>query len=198
MDNKKFGQFIHDLRKEKGWTQEELAQKIYVTDKAVSKWERGLSFPDIELLMPLSEVFDVSVLELLKGEKDLNQNAKIVRSENEIVIETLNNSKNIFRKKIILPKWLKISLLIILIWITMFGVDYIRVSKFYSSPIFSIPVESKRTKFKDVDYLQKRYIGLGYSFYTRGENYNKKYTIDYGEIKFLKWKVKDFFRGVNS
>lgn len=41
MDNKKFGQFILQLRKEKGWTQLELAEKLNITDKAVSKWERG-------------------------------------------------------------------------------------------------------------------------------------------------------------
>lgn len=43
MDNRKFGQFILKLRKEKGWTQLELAEKLNVTDKAVSKWERGVS-----------------------------------------------------------------------------------------------------------------------------------------------------------
>lgn len=43
MDNKKFGQFILQLRKEKGWTQLELAEKLNITDKAVSKWERGVS-----------------------------------------------------------------------------------------------------------------------------------------------------------
>lgn len=47
MDNQKFGQFILSLRKEKGWTQLELAKKLNVTDKAVSKWERGVGFPDI-------------------------------------------------------------------------------------------------------------------------------------------------------
>ena len=46
MDNQKFGQFIQSLRKEKGWTQLELAEKLHVTDKAVSKWERGAGFPE--------------------------------------------------------------------------------------------------------------------------------------------------------
>ena len=50
MDSQKFGAFISELRKERGWTQLELAQKLNVTDKAVSKWERGAGFPDIKLI----------------------------------------------------------------------------------------------------------------------------------------------------
>lgn len=52
MDNQKLGIFITELRKEKGLTQAQLAQKLNVTDKAVSKWERGVGFPDIKLLEP--------------------------------------------------------------------------------------------------------------------------------------------------
>lgn len=69
MDNQKFGAFVAELRREKHWTQAELAQKLDVTDKAVSKWERGAGFPDIKLLEPLAEVLDVSVLELMQGER---------------------------------------------------------------------------------------------------------------------------------
>lgn len=68
MDNQKFGRFIASLRHEKGWTQKDLAEKLNVTDKAVSKWERGQSFPDISLLEPLAETFDVSVIEIMQGE----------------------------------------------------------------------------------------------------------------------------------
>ena len=69
MDNLKFGSFIKELRKEKNMTQKELAEKIGLTDKAISKWERGLSFPDITILNSLSEVFDVDVSEILNGER---------------------------------------------------------------------------------------------------------------------------------
>ena len=50
-----FGQFLNQLRREKGWTQKDLAERLYVSDKAVSKWERGLSLPDVSLLLPLAE-----------------------------------------------------------------------------------------------------------------------------------------------
>ena len=69
MDKEKTGQLITELRKEKGMTQKQLADALNVTDKAVSKWERGLSFPDISMLEPLSELLDVSILELLAGER---------------------------------------------------------------------------------------------------------------------------------
>lgn len=68
IDNEKFGAFLVRLRKEKGMTQKELAEKLYVSDKAVSKWERGLSLPDIALLQPMGELLGVSVTELLSGQ----------------------------------------------------------------------------------------------------------------------------------
>lgn len=54
MDAKKFGTFIAQVRKENGMTQAELAEKLNITDKAVSKWERGLGFPDINIIEPLA------------------------------------------------------------------------------------------------------------------------------------------------
>lgn len=69
IDKKKFGEFLAERRKAKGYTQKELADKLYVSDKAVSKWERALSMPDISLLMPLAEILDVSVTELLEGRR---------------------------------------------------------------------------------------------------------------------------------
>ncbi len=69
IDREKFGAFVAELRKEKGFTQQELAEKLFVSNKAVSKWERGLSLPDISLLTPLAETLGVTVTELLKGER---------------------------------------------------------------------------------------------------------------------------------
>lgn len=69
MEAKKFGQFIAGIRKEKKMTQVELAEKIHVTDKAISRWERGLGFPDIQTLEPLAQVLGISVLELMRSEK---------------------------------------------------------------------------------------------------------------------------------
>lgn len=68
MDKDKFGKFVTNRRKEKNMTQKELAEILHLTDKAVSKWERGLSFPDISILEPLANALEITVMELLKGE----------------------------------------------------------------------------------------------------------------------------------
>ena len=70
MNEKKMALFIAEQRKEKGMTQRELAEQLGVTDKAVSKWERALSCPDISLLTPLSELLGVTVSELLSGARE--------------------------------------------------------------------------------------------------------------------------------
>ena len=69
LDRKKFGAFVSELRKEKGYTQKDLAQKLLISDKAISKWETGVSFPDTALLIPLAELFGVTVTELLMCER---------------------------------------------------------------------------------------------------------------------------------
>lgn len=69
MDNVKTGGFIKELRKEKNMTQKQLADLLHITDRAVSKWERGICAPDISLLEPLGEILKVSIVELIQGER---------------------------------------------------------------------------------------------------------------------------------
>ena len=70
MENIQIGPFIRDVRVEQGMTQQQLADKLGVTDKAVSKWERGVSYPDITILRELADALGVSVSELLAGKRD--------------------------------------------------------------------------------------------------------------------------------
>ena len=65
LDREQFGAFVAENRKRQGLTQQQLAQRLHITDKAVSKWERGLSYPDVTLLQPLAAVFRLSVDDLL-------------------------------------------------------------------------------------------------------------------------------------
>ena len=78
MNNKTIGEIISSLRKEKGMTQSDLAEKMNVTDKAVSKWERNLSCPDVNSIPRLAEVLGVSVEELLNAQKKENLSNKKV------------------------------------------------------------------------------------------------------------------------
>ena len=75
MEEKKFCDVIVELRKKNGFTQQELASKLNITDKAVSKWERNISCPDINSLSKLAEVLDTSVEELLKSEIKQEKNS---------------------------------------------------------------------------------------------------------------------------
>lgn len=94
LDNGKIGSFIRELRKEKGLTQKDLADVLHITDRAVSKWERGLNAPDIALLEPLSEMLEVSVGELILGER-----AEQPKPDGKEAKDILDYSKNeIFRK----------------------------------------------------------------------------------------------------
>lgn len=74
---KSIGETISSLRKKKGLTQNELAEKMNVTDKAVSKWERDLSCPDVNTISRLAEVLDVSVEELLNAKEQRKSNSKM-------------------------------------------------------------------------------------------------------------------------
>ncbi|SCH88929.1 helix-turn-helix domain-containing protein [Romboutsia sp. Marseille-P6047] len=72
MDCKKIGKLIYNLRKEKNMTQKQVADLMNISDKTISKWERGLGCPDISLLSELAEIFCVSVDRILEGEINLN------------------------------------------------------------------------------------------------------------------------------
>ena len=103
MEAKKFGQFIAGIRKEKKMTQTELAGKIHVTDKAISRWERGLGFPDIQTLEPLAQALGISVLELMRSERQetekQDQQPEEFRYTQGEVAEMLQNAGDISRQQ---------------------------------------------------------------------------------------------------
>lgn len=77
MDLIKIGKFIANCRKDKKITQEKLAEKLYISDRAISKWERGLSLPDTDKMLELCDILDITVNELLNGEKtEMNDDNK--------------------------------------------------------------------------------------------------------------------------
>ena len=122
MDNEKFGNFIKSLRKEKKLTQKELGEKLNITDKAISKWERGLSFPDITMLNSLASFFEIDVSELLNGEKGIKKEVDIEK----VIEETIENYKNLAEKRQIKIKKIKkiigiISIIILILSLLIQG-----------------------------------------------------------------------------
>lgn len=74
MDQLKIGKFIAECRKEKDLTQMQLAEKLNITDKAISKWERGKSLPDSSIMLELCDILGINVNELLSGERIIMEN----------------------------------------------------------------------------------------------------------------------------
>ena len=98
IDKAKFGAFVAELRKEKGLMQKDLAQKLYVSDKAVSKWERGLSIPDVAILVPLADILGVTVTELLECRRLPKDEPMDSQQTEEIVKRVISLSEEEQRK----------------------------------------------------------------------------------------------------
>ena len=145
MNIKKIGSFLAEERKAKNLTQAALAQKLYVSEKTISKWENGRSLPDTSLLLVLCSVFDVSLNELLSGER-LKKNDyteyKVNAEDNmtKLLAQRKNNKHKILFSALCftatysvmlifillsaffaLPSWLKISLISYGFLLTLFG-----------------------------------------------------------------------------
>lgn len=114
MDNKKIGKFIQSLRLELNMTQKDLAEKLFITDKAVSKWETGNSVPDISILEKLSSILNISVTELISGERIEHEN---LESADRVIIDNLNIDKKRMKKKNKIIITLSIVLIVALLFI---------------------------------------------------------------------------------
>lgn len=93
MNQEKIGKFIAELRKEKNLTQSNLAEQLGVSTNAVSKWERGICLMDMSLLKPLSELLDISINELLYGERIKKEELSKVADNNIVLLNRLYNTK---------------------------------------------------------------------------------------------------------
>ena len=103
MDIIKIGKFIAERRKSKNITQEQLAEKLYITDRAVSKWERGLSLPDADKMLDLCNILDINVNELLNGERiDMKDYEK---KTEELLVE-LSKQEEKKNKRLMMDMWI--------------------------------------------------------------------------------------------
>lgn len=122
MDNEKTGMLIKTLRIEKGITQKELAEKIQVSNATVSKWENAHGFPDISLLEPLAEALDISITELISGERSLTAPAK----EETAIIRDIIHLSEFEQKRRLARDSIITGLLVLLILISGYsGITYL-------------------------------------------------------------------------
>ena len=100
MDITKIGRFIQTLRKEKGLTQEQLAEHFGVARRTVSRWETGSNMPDLDILMELADFYEVDLLEILNGERKNEEMDKELKETVRQVAEYSNEDKAKLRKRI--------------------------------------------------------------------------------------------------
>lgn len=199
MDCEKIGNFIMQNRKAKKLTQKQLADKLCVTDRAISRWERGVGTPDISLLITLGEILEVSVNEILLGEKIEN----ITKEQSDkILVDSISlYKKNDIKKTVKIYFLIMIMITSLLLAITFFNISMIisNLSIYYIFLILgglfvSLLVFTKLSK----DYLLKKKIVIiacvvysislvFYSFYT-GISYKisgiTQYNFSYNLIPF--------------
>ena len=114
MNNEKTGALIAAIRKEKGLTQEQLGEQVFVSGKAVSKWERGLSFPSVDVLEKLAEVLGITVTELLAGERI--EQAQLPEKSEEVALQVMREER-VSRRRILAVCAAVVALLLIpILW----------------------------------------------------------------------------------
>ena len=165
LDNKKFGKFILENRKKKNYTQKDIAERLFVSTQAVSKWERGLSFPDINLLVPLAEILDVKISELLDTDNKEDDLKELVDTLVSISENNPEKKKNLLKKK----------LLIFIASYMIIGIEYFILIRYFSfniknilTPLILGIIFSISTWFFVDDKLPKYYDENKISFVSNG------------------------------
>ena len=132
MEQDKIGKFIADARKKKKMTQAMLAEKLGVSDKTIGNWENGRNMPDLSLFKPLCECLDISIYELLNGER-LSDDSDIKKEE--AIYKTIDYTKNaITHEKRVFKTILAIIIILVGTLITLFLIDINRMRN--NKPVF--------------------------------------------------------------
>ena len=169
MDQDKIGKFIKHLRTEKELSQYQLADLVPISRQAVSKWERGESIPDSSTLIRLSDIFDVSINELLAGKHLKDNSIKQLESTTLSILDDSNRkSKRIKRNFIVSTTIITILLLLFL--------SYYFINSYNSTKVYTITGNGENFKIRDGIYLStksKSYIKLGNIKYNEDLNITK-------------------------
>lgn len=155
MNYDKIGKFIQERRKMKKLTQKELALKVGVTDKAISKWERGQGCPDVSILEILSSELDCSILELLKGREIENEVISITEAD-DYIKESMNFSKANFKSKIKLFLNRAIEVLIIFFVLFLSYLNIVQVMYLDKEYSYRVNYYKKKEIVSYIDTLEKK------------------------------------------
>ena len=100
MNQEKIGKFIAECRKEKNLTQLQLAEKLNISNRAVSKWETGKSCPDVSIMMELCDILGINVNELLSGERIIMENYQKKAEQNLVELQKQKAQANKMKRKL--------------------------------------------------------------------------------------------------
>ena len=191
MDSQKTGAFIAMLRKEKNYTQKELAEMLHVSDKAVSRWETGKGYPETTLLKPLSDLLSISVGELLAGERMAD--ASVKEQTDHVIVESLHRSD----RKVTRSVWLAVSavvlaLLLGILWIAaslpreQSAMEFIHESSTRMLYDLAIDNNNPHTEYPDFSY---REFDCGYEYYAPdgSERYVFTYLPEYADAPVMSY-----------
>lgn len=157
MNQDKIGKFISDKRKEKNLTQEQLAEKLGVTDRSVSNWENGKNMPDLSLFKPLCDELGISINDLMSGEK-IDKNDYIDTLEENIVNMVVNLENKKKRRKRILISILGILFIIFIAWRCFY--IYYEIDVRYDKRVMTCNISDKELSFsiKGQSVLNTNYV----------------------------------------
>ena len=175
MDQNKSGKFIAKLRKGKNMTQEQLAEKMGVSINAVSKWERGLSFPDVSLYKKLCKELDINIEELINGEKDKSEEAK-----EKAIISTIKETNKIKKDSIKMMAILAILFVFIVLGIVYYNnnlkVNLVNDSDYLYDKVIDFIREKE---FKENPDSKEKDFNVFYSYHPFGIEKKNNYKYAY-------------------
>lgn len=191
MNTDKIGKFIKQKRQEKNLTQKELALKLNITDRAVSKWERGLGCPDVSLLEDLSKILDISILELLNGEE-------IEELDNKKIINSINYSKDSLKLQIkdkLNTILISIIVLVSFILILFNIINYYKLNRKYHFDKIDLYKEQYNKDYNIVINNQGKYSKEDYDKIVKYLKKSKEYIDNIYDRYYIKDKIsmKDYY-----
>lgn len=169
MNQEIIGKFLAEERKHKEYTQKQLAEILNISDKTISKWETGKSLPDLEMMNSLCQIFDISINELLSGERISTEELQIRAEKNikELILDNESNRKNNRWNIIIGLSVLALSLFMFVIF--LFGIDFRRIIWFIDAPsmliflcvLISLSLISKNASVNEINVTERCIFPVG-------------------------------------